>query len=63
MFTVLCADKKCKQKNSCVRYVTDPAAQLGESHRIRVEASLHDIGFEECKKFVWIKEATYEIDI
>lgn len=63
MITVLCADKKCKQKNSCSRYVTDPAAQLNVSHRVRVEASLHDAGVEECTKFDRIKEATYEARI
>jgi len=56
MLTILCADKKCKQKNSCLRYVTDPSAMMAKNRRVRVEASLRMTGFEECRKYVQINE-------
>ena len=62
MITVLCADKKCKQKSECVRFTVDPATALSADHRVRVESSLHDIGLEECKKFIQLKEVKYEVN-
>ena len=54
MILDLCADKKCKKKNSCFRYVIDPNSELRTSHKIRVSPTLKHPDEEVCSKYCGI---------
>lgn len=49
--TVLCADRKCVQRGSCLRFTIDPASELAANKRVRIEQSLRGKLDQDCKKY------------
>ena len=62
MLLILCADAKCPSCKQCLRFTTDPIAQIQNKQKVRIESSFRVPGFSECKKFIQIKEQSYEIN-
>jgi len=63
MLLILCADKKCHNSKNCLRFAADPITQIQSTRKVRVEASLRQQGYEECSKFIQIKDLSHETHI
>ena len=55
----LCADAKCPENDTCLRYVSDPSTAMIKNHQVRIEASFRSVGLDECKKYIQIKKELY----
>lgn len=55
----LCADAKCPDNCSCLRYVVDPSSAMVKNRQVRIEASFRSVSLQECKKYIQIKKELY----